>query len=84
MISDIAKIICGYLHEYIIFDIGKIHWRYLSSNSHPDAIKLLLENPEKIDWWYLSINKNLFLKIISFVMQYTIYYNVYKLSNIIN
>jgi hypothetical protein len=58
MISDIAKIIYGYLLDYMIFDIEKINWNILSENSHPDAIKLLMENPEKINWYWLSMNPN--------------------------
>jgi hypothetical protein len=62
MIPVIHEIIYGYLLDYIIFDIKKINWGSLSENSHPDAIKLLMENPDKIDWEFLSQNPNLFLK----------------------
>jgi hypothetical protein len=36
----------------------KIIWKYLSSNSNPEAIEYLKENPNKIDWSYLSSNPN--------------------------
>jgi hypothetical protein len=54
--QTVSKRIGDYLHEYIIFDIEKIYWRGLSYNSHPDAVKLLRENLDKIDWGFLSQN----------------------------
>ena len=38
-------------------DITKISWANLSANPSVGAIKLLEDNPEKIDWW-LSKNPN--------------------------
>ena len=36
--------------------INKINWSYLSKN--PNAIELLKENEDKIDWYYLSLSRN--------------------------
>jgi hypothetical protein len=36
----------------------KIHWKLLSLNTSPDAIKLIEKNLWKIDWYYLSKNEN--------------------------
>ncbi len=44
------------LREFI--DENKLNWVYLSGNSN--AIELLKENPDKISWISLSLNKNIF------------------------
>ena len=46
----------GYESEYLnnLYIDNEIHWGFLSNN--PKAIKLLKENPEKIDWSWLSSN----------------------------
>ena len=50
--------IVNYLHDYIIFDINKINWEFLSGN--PAAIHLIEEelksNSCRIDWEWLSEN----------------------------
>lgn len=38
----------------------EINWEYLSSNSHPDAIQLLRDNQEKINWEKLFANPKIF------------------------
>lgn len=40
------------------FDIDKIHWGNMSLN--PNAIRILENNPDKIDWSYESINTSIF------------------------
>ena len=39
-------------------DIDKLNWDSLSENSN--AISLLKENQDKINWWYFSKNPNIF------------------------
>ena len=39
-------------------DKDRICWRWLSLN--PNAIHLLEQNLDKIDWFYLSLNLNIF------------------------
>jgi hypothetical protein len=34
----------------------KIDWGYLSANTHPEAIRMLEENPDEIEWMFLSGN----------------------------
>ena len=36
--------------------LDKINWFWLSSNSSPEAIQLLCENPDKIDWQNLNLS----------------------------
>jgi hypothetical protein len=38
--------------------LEKLDWDGLSSN--PDAIHLLDKNPDKIDWYWLSMNPGIF------------------------
>ena len=39
-------------------DINKIDCDFLSSNPNPNAIHLLSQNLDKINWYYLSSNPN--------------------------
>jgi len=41
-----------------LIDIERLTWKFLSQNSSPGAIKLLENNLDKIDWYYLSQNPN--------------------------
>lgn len=46
------------LHLLSLFLPKKIDWAYLSSNTNPNAIQLLRENIDKIDWKLLSENES--------------------------
>src|SRR4051812_19722748 len=57
--KDILNIIAAYAidNSYKLLDwihIGKINWHRLSRN--PNAIDLLIDNPDNINWYELSIN----------------------------
>ena len=39
-------------------NFDKINWKYLSYNKNPLSIKLLKDNPDKIDWYAISKNPN--------------------------
>jgi hypothetical protein len=57
MNSDICEIISNYIYKssYKLLDwinINKLNWHNLSSN--PNAISLLKENPDKIDWMFFN------------------------------
>ena len=58
--NDIIEIIAKYLikNEYKLLDWIDINNISLKSNPHPAAIELLKANPDKIDWEWLSSNKN--------------------------
>ena len=47
-----------YESEYLknLYPDNTIHWGFLSNNTSKKAIKMLKENPEKIDWPWLSSN----------------------------
>ncbi len=45
---------------YILHDYNKINWHCLSFNTN--AIELLKENKDIINWYYLSLNKELNMK----------------------
>ena len=40
--------------------LDKINWEYLSKNRNDGAIELLKQNQDKIVWWVLSRNPNIF------------------------
>ena len=59
--TDICSIIANFIYKpkYILLDwinINDLNWITLSTN--PNAIDLLMENPDKIHWQYLSMNSN--------------------------
>lgn len=39
-------------------NMDKINWQKISANSHPEAVKILEQNKDKIDYMFLSENKN--------------------------
>jgi hypothetical protein len=48
---DICNMIADYIPKYVLhdwIDITKLNWSWLSCNTN--AIQLLNENPDKIDW----------------------------------
>ena len=57
---DIALIVAQYLlpQKYKLLDWIDINKLNLSGN--PDAVKLLKENPDKINWYCLSQNSGIF------------------------
>ena len=39
-------------------NLNEINWVYLCENENPEVIPILLENPDKIEWYSLSKNPN--------------------------
>ena len=62
MNKDICEIISNYIYvNYSLLDwidINNLKWDYLSSN--PNAIELLKENQDKINWGHISKNSSIF------------------------
>ena len=58
MLSYIANVVIKYLHDYLIFDIGKVNICMLSKNTHPDAVRYLLDNERLIYETEFSANNN--------------------------
>ena len=58
---NIQMLCCNPAAMYIISDVfkkqpHKINWNNLSLNTSPEAIEMLILNPEKINWDMLSMN----------------------------
>ena len=66
--NDITLVISKFLikPDYKLLDwikIGENDYKYLSSNPNSNAIEILMKNPDKIDWEFISLNPSA-IKII--------------------